>query len=330
MLTKKQNLLECIRGGNPDRYVNQFEAFAIVRGNPVCDRTVGEDGRMTDEWGVRFQVAGQPGRMPLEDEENRVVKDVEDWKSYLTNPPLGCWDEPAIWEPLQAQAAKVDRDEQFVMALVSPGLFERTHYLCGMADAMMAFYECPDEMRELIELIAQVEMEQAEAVVKYLKPDGILHADDWGTSLSTFMKPEMFKEFYYDAYKRIYGYYKENGIQLIVHHSDSFAATLVPMMIDLGIDIWQGCLMESNDLPSLVRRYGGQISFMGGVDSTAADVEDWTPESVSKVVDDALAAVDSKRYFIPCITQGAPSSMYPGVFDQITRRIEERNRLDWQ
>mgnify|MGYP006870779339 FL=1 len=28
MLTKKQNLLECIRGGNPDRYVNQWEALA--------------------------------------------------------------------------------------------------------------------------------------------------------------------------------------------------------------------------------------------------------------------------------------------------------------
>ena len=27
MLTPRQNLMECIRGGSPDRYVNQFEAF---------------------------------------------------------------------------------------------------------------------------------------------------------------------------------------------------------------------------------------------------------------------------------------------------------------
>ena len=49
MLTKKQNLLECIRGGNPDRIVNQWEAFERVIANPVCDRTLDADGRMVDE-----------------------------------------------------------------------------------------------------------------------------------------------------------------------------------------------------------------------------------------------------------------------------------------
>ena len=29
MLTKRQNLMETIRGGNPDRFVNQYEPFAI-------------------------------------------------------------------------------------------------------------------------------------------------------------------------------------------------------------------------------------------------------------------------------------------------------------
>ena len=29
MLTKRQNLLETIRGGNPDRFVKQYEAFAM-------------------------------------------------------------------------------------------------------------------------------------------------------------------------------------------------------------------------------------------------------------------------------------------------------------
>ena len=29
MLTKRQNLLETIRGGNPDRFVDQYEAFSM-------------------------------------------------------------------------------------------------------------------------------------------------------------------------------------------------------------------------------------------------------------------------------------------------------------
>ena len=34
MLTKRQNLLETIRGGKPDRYVNQYEALAMITDNP--------------------------------------------------------------------------------------------------------------------------------------------------------------------------------------------------------------------------------------------------------------------------------------------------------
>ena len=30
MLTTKQNLLETIHGGHPDRFVNQYEAFKMV------------------------------------------------------------------------------------------------------------------------------------------------------------------------------------------------------------------------------------------------------------------------------------------------------------
>ncbi|HIS39539.1 MAG TPA: uroporphyrinogen decarboxylase [Candidatus Aphodovivens avistercoris] len=329
MLTKRQNLLECIHGGKPDRYVNQWEAFAIVRGNPVCDRTTDENGQMTDEWGVLFQVAGQPGRMPLNDGPHLVVKDIDEWKDYLKTVPRGVWSSPAQWEPLQEKAEKVDRDEQFVMALVSPGQFERLHYLCGMADALMALYESPDEVKEILDVITEVELEQAEAICTYLKPDGIVHADDWGTAKSTFMKPEMFEEFFLERYKKVYGYYKSHGVQLIVHHSDTYAATLVPYMIEMGIDIWQGCLLDSNDLPDLVRRYGGKLSFMGGIASTEADRADWTPESVRAVVDDALNRMEAKTFYIPCLTSGAPASTFPGVYDEVTRCIAERSRTDW-
>lgn len=34
MLSRKQNLLETISHGNPDRFVNQYEAFQMVYGTP--------------------------------------------------------------------------------------------------------------------------------------------------------------------------------------------------------------------------------------------------------------------------------------------------------
>ena len=167
MLTKKQNFLECIRGGKPDRIVNQWEALGRVIANPVLDRSLDEEGRMVDEWGVWFQVAGQPGRMPLHDMEHRVIKDFDEWEDYLTTIPKGCWDNAAIWEPLQAQAEQIDRNEQFVMATVFPGMFERLHYLGEITETLMAFYDSPDEIHEIIKIITEVELEEAEAICRF-------------------------------------------------------------------------------------------------------------------------------------------------------------------
>ena len=109
-----------------------------------------------------------------------------------------------------------------------------------------------------------------------------------------------------------------------MHHSDSYAATLVPNMIRMGIDIWQG-VMNSNNIPELIRKYGGQISFMGGIDSASVDFEGWTPETVAKEVRKACESCGTK-YFIPSTTMGGPDSTYPGVYECVTECIDELSK----
>ena len=130
----------------------------------------------------------------------------------------------------------------------------------------------------------------------------------------------MFREFIKPCYMKVYGYYKEHGVELIVHHSDSYAATLVPDMIDMGIDIWQG-VMTSNNIPELIKQYGGKISFMGGVDSATIDHPGWTVEEVAEQVDRACREY-GKLYFIPGASQGGPFSTFPGVYEETTRQID--------
>ena len=35
MLTARQNFIEAITGGNPDRFVNQYEALGLIVANPI-------------------------------------------------------------------------------------------------------------------------------------------------------------------------------------------------------------------------------------------------------------------------------------------------------
>lgn len=130
-----------------------------------------------------------------------------------------------------------------------------------------------------------------------------------GDTESTFISVDMFREFFMDSYKRIYGYYHDHGVELSIHHNDSYSATLVPTMIEMGIDVWQGC-MSVNDLPKLIKEYGKDITFMGGIDNGKVDRFDWNQEMIEESTDQ-LCRDCGKLYFIPCTTHGLNFIMYP-------------------
>lgn len=321
MLTKRQNLIETMRGGNPDRFVNQYEAFNILLTDPIngASPRPGMGGPpAVDAWGVtRIFPEGTPGAFPLHDEEHILCKDVSNWREYVHAPSVEYPDE--AWELAKSMAKQVDRDEQFLLTFVAPGVFEQCHNFMEIQNCLTNFYLEPEAMHELIDYITDYELAVAEQICKHIRPDGVFHHDDWGSQISTFISPAMFEEFYLPAYKKIYGYYKEHGAELIVHHSDSFAATLVPYMIEMGVDIWQG-VMTSNNIPQLIGEYGGKITFMGGIDSASIDFPAWTPEVVENEVRRACTEC-GKHYFVPSASQGLPMSTFPGVYDCTTEKI---------
>ena len=325
MLTKRQNMLECVRGGKPDRFVNQFEALAFSMGRPGRGARSGlkPGGTIVDEWGVTITWApGTPGPFPVHDDAHKVLKDVTKWKEIVHAPSLDFTEDD--WAPFAERAAAIDRNEQFACPTIAPGLFEQSHYLMGMDDAMINFYLEPEAMHDLIKYLTEYELRFAEQMCKYMKPDAIIHHDDWGSQRSTFLSPDMFEEFFLDSYKEIYGYYHSHGVELVIHHSDSYAATLVPYMIEMGIDIWQGVL-NTNDVPALVKKYGGQISFMGGINNGIVDVPDWKPEEVSAYVEQ-MCRDCGPLYFIPGMTAGGPGSSF-GVYDTVTAEINRMSEI---
>lgn len=326
MLTKRENLLETIRGGKPDRFVKQYEflnqimeaAFAM-EGIPLQPGTKPSQ----DLWGVTWNFPkGQIGGFPMHDSEHKVIKDITQWERFVKKPIVPTSEEK--WAPAIAHAKSINREEEFVTAIYAPGIFEMTHHLMGMEDSLMGFYEEPEAMHQLLDLITSFELENAEMIVNKLRPDALFHHDDWGSQISSFMSPEMFNEFIVPQYKKIYGFYKSNGVEIIVHHSDSYGANLVPSMIDMGIDIWQGT-MKTNNIPELIHNYGTKISFMGGLHSGELDFPNWTPTIIANEVEKACK-LNGKEYYIPCITHGGPMSHFPGVYEEIDKQIDRMSK----
>ena len=73
-------------------------------------------------------------------------------------------------------------------------------------------------------------------------------------------------------------------------------------------------------------RYGGQLSFMGGIDSSAVDHPGWTREEVAAEVE-RVCTECGKLYFIPGASQGDAFASFPGVYDALTEEIDKQSKL---
>ena len=101
MLSIRQNLLETIRGGKPDRYVNQYEFMTMMPGNPFSANNknpkLGEYN-VVNAWGItRSWPEHVLAAFPVHDAEHVVIKDITHWQDYVHAPNIKFSD--AEWEP---------------------------------------------------------------------------------------------------------------------------------------------------------------------------------------------------------------------------------------
>ena len=91
MLTPKQNMLEVIKGGNPDRFVNQYEAVQLLFHPFMFTNPLLQPGQenVVNAWGVTNTFPkGVPGSFPVHTPDKIVVKDIEDWMTCFPGTKL--------------------------------------------------------------------------------------------------------------------------------------------------------------------------------------------------------------------------------------------------
>ena len=327
-MTAKEIFLELLKpDGKPERQLVQYEALQMALGDPIGGYL--HMGRMpgatiTDRWGTVIEwPADAPGSMPLVTDENKVIKDITRWRDYVHAPEfISHSSDPEAWAALRAKTRERAGDERLVAGFMATGIFEQCHFLMPFKDVLTNLYDHPKEMHELIDYITEFRLAYVKHLIENLKPDVIFSHDDWGTKDALFMKPDMWREFFKEPYRRFYGYIREQGV-IAIHHADSYLAPIVEDMAEIGIQVWQGVLPE-NDIPALQQRLKGRMVLMGGI-GAAIDREDAGEEEVRRYVHDALHEYCPGGHFIPSITYGLAGTVYKHVDPWIDDEIRKYN-----
>ena len=327
-MTAKEIFLELLKpDGKPERQLVQYEALQMALGDPI-GRYLHQGRRpgatITDHWGTVIDwPADAPGSMPLVTDENKVIKDITRWREYVHAPDfIPHSSDPEDWAAFRAKVRELAGNERLVAGFMGTGIFEQCHFLMPFRDVLTNLYDHPQEMHELIDYITDYRLAYVKHLIENLKPDVIFSHDDWGTKDALFMKPDMWREFYKESYRRFYGYIREQGV-IAIHHADSYLAPIVEDMAEIGIQVWQGVLPE-NDIPALQRRLKGSMVLMGGI-GAAIDREDAGEEEVRKYVKRALHEYCPGGHFIPSITYGIAGTVYKHVDPWIDDEIRKYN-----
>ena len=320
MLTPRENFMEVHTGGKPDRFVKQFEFFQMAMVPGLFGAPPEKEGdEVVDSWGVTSRwTPGVVNAFPVHDDEHKVIKDIRKWQDYVIAPSLDFSEEEWAWA--KAEFEKIDRSQVFAAVMAVPGFFEHLHGLMGMTPMLEYLATEPEAIKGIIAHYLDYQLRRADVVASHVKADMLLFGDDLGTMRNSFISPAMFKEYFLEAYQTLFRRWREHGVELIYMHNDSYSANLVPLLIEAGVNVWQGVMTEC-DCPALVKEFGGQMTFMGDINSGIVDSPYWTREIVEAEVRRACTT-NGKLYFVPCMTMALPPTLYPGVDEYLDECIE--------
>lgn len=151
----------------------------------------------------------------------------------------------------------------------------------GMEEFMMRMITQPDFVRRAIEAYSEQTIMEQNALLD-VGCDAVLPGADYCSTRGPLMSPQHFREFILPALKRYCDETHARG-RYFIKHTDGNTWRILPMMIEAGIDGWQGIQPSIGmDLVKLKEMYGDDLCFFGGVDCDTLAAG--TPDDVRREV----------------------------------------------
>jgi len=199
--------------------------------------------------------------------------------------------------------------------------FERLWSFRGMTNALMDFYEEPDRVHQLFDVLTNFYCDVIERAVKEQGIDGMFTSDDIGTQTSTFFSDAIFDEFFRPYYKRVIDCAHKNGVHFWLHTCGN-VRSFIPKFIEMGLDVLHPIQKYTMDEREIAQEFGKDICVWAGFD--VQQVIPWgTPEEVRAEVRfliDTFARPEG-RLMLTCgngITPDCKVESLEALLDEIT------------
>jgi len=259
MLSEKENFMRALSGEVPE-FVPRYNIFWGVRPSFFMGERVNGVGK--DIYGVEWTNEGSAFEAALPRNDYFILDDIRWWRDVIKFPDFSHVD----WETMSKNDTKdIDPELPRGGGVAAGGFFQSVMAFMGFTEGLIACFEEPDEVKDLVNYLCDNYLSLADNFLKYYKPDYISFGDDIAAERSPFVSLEMFRDIFAPVWRRYIKFFKDRGY-LAVHHNCGYFESFLDDVVDMGFNAWDPA-QESNDLVGIKKKFGNRLMICGGFES---------------------------------------------------------------
>ena len=243
-----------------------------------------------------------------------LIPDIEESTYHI--PPL---DEKRARAEIEAHIAS--SEDKFRIVGVGFSMFERAWSLLGMENTLAAMVASPTELFALMEEICEFNLRYIDIASEY-DVDAIYFGDDWGQQRGLIFGKKHWDTFVKPNIKRMYERAKSKE-KFVIQHSCGDCSSLLPDLIDLGLDCYQTFQPEIYDIEKVKREYGSDLSFWGGI-STQRLLPYASPKEIYSEPKRVMDIMGKGGGYIAAPTHAMPGDIPTENFLAMVKAFEEQ------
>ena len=244
----------------------------------------------TDEWGVLWKSAPYETRFGsgfYTEIAGHPLADARALDSYHPPDPH----RPELYHEAERLIAAHQRDYWIVGVTVTT-IFETAWALRGLERMLMDFVEDPELAETILDIPFRYHLAAARRLVE-MGVDMIWTGDDVGTQRGMLLSPGAWRRFFKPRMAEFISTLKKINPEVkVAYHSDGNIETIIPELIEIGIDVLNPVQPACMDPGKLKRQYGDKLCFWGTIDEQYT-LPFGTPEEVHAQVLERLKTVGS-------------------------------------
>ncbi len=141
----------------------------------------------------------------------------------------------------------------------------------GVENASYAFYDTPGLIEEMVEHLIYFYSTLARRIFAAgVQLDWVMFWEDMAYKTGPLLSPEKYRKYCLPFYHVMIEILQQNGVKVVGMDSDGHIQELIPLWLDVGINVMHPMEVASGmDVREIRCKYGAKVSFLGGIDKRA-------------------------------------------------------------